>query len=275
MTSALPLINSEQLCPDETPFRVTEPHGANGNVSLLELIIINKIVAHFAPRTIFEIGTFDGRTTANLALNAPNGATVFTLDLPSDALDKTKFDIDKHDRKYIDKPASGTRFAKKNAVHKITQLFGDSATFDFSPWYGKIDLVFVDGSHATPYVENDTEVALKLVGDRDGLILWHDYNSAWPDVTNVLENYLGRDPRLSNLMQIAYTTFALCQPNSRSLRSLLRETDAMEQSRADSYWSRYPDVAASDYYGRSGRLGIMGAWLHFEHFGKAEGRTWA
>ena len=56
----------------------------------------------------------------------------------------------------------------------MEQLFGDSKALDITPWAGKCDLVFVDGSHAYSYVVSDTAKALELVRP-GGLVLWHDY----------------------------------------------------------------------------------------------------
>ena len=44
-----------------------------------------------------------------------------------------------------------------------------------------MDLVFVDGSHALPYVRSDSAHAITLVRP-GGWIIWHDYG-VWPDVT--------------------------------------------------------------------------------------------
>jgi hypothetical protein len=57
---------------------------------------------------IIEIGTFDGRTTINLAINVPDACPVFTLDLPPG--DPTHFGLDTGARTFIDKPATGARF---------------------------------------------------------------------------------------------------------------------------------------------------------------------
>jgi len=46
---------------------------------------------------------------------------------------------------------SGTRYRGTVWEHKIQQLYGDSAAFDYTPYQGKIDFVFVDGSH-TPVI---------------------------------------------------------------------------------------------------------------------------
>ena len=67
----------------------------------------------------------------------------------------------------------------------VVQLFGDSATFDWSPYYWRAGLVFVDGSHAYDYVRKDSETASRLVRSR-GVVLWHDYG-VWPGVTQAIE----------------------------------------------------------------------------------------
>ncbi len=57
---------------------------------------------------------------------------------------------------------------------KITQLFCDSKHFDEKPYTGKMDLIFIDGSHAFSYVMSDSEKAFKMIAP-NSIILWHDY----------------------------------------------------------------------------------------------------
>ena len=57
---------------------------------------------------IIEIGTFDGRTTLNLAMNAPKGSAVFTLDLPPDH--PTQFQLAPGERMFVEKMVPGERF---------------------------------------------------------------------------------------------------------------------------------------------------------------------
>jgi len=135
-----------------------------------------------------EIGTFDGRTTLNLALNAPPHLNVFTLDLPPAVA--PRFDLAPGERTYVEKPRSGRRFREAppewtQATSRITQLMGDSAAFDWSPHFGRAGLVFVDGSHAYDYVMADSDTAFRLVADK-GMVIWHDYG-VWEGVTRALE----------------------------------------------------------------------------------------
>ncbi len=159
----------------------------DGNVNLAELAILAQAAAAARPGTIIvEIGTFDGRTTMNLAVNAQ--VPVITLDLPSEHI--ALHELAAGERQYVDKPRPGERIRAaawpwSASARRIAQLYGDSATFDWSEHDGKAGLVFVDGSHAYEYVRKDSETALRLVA-AGGMVMWHDYG-AWEGVTRALE----------------------------------------------------------------------------------------
>ena len=108
-----------------------------------------------------------------------------------------KFDLAPGERAYVEKPRSGRPFPRscrsawRPAAARITQLFGDSATYDWSPHHGRAGLVFVDGSHAYDYVRADSETALRLV-QPGGVVMWHDYG-VWEGVTRALEEIEAQD----------------------------------------------------------------------------------
>lgn len=194
---------------------VIEPAVANGNVSIFELLAIVLLVRTRQPRTLFEIGTFDGRTTLNLAANISSEARIHTLDLPSTGLDQTRFKVEAIEKEFIDKPVSGSRFLGRPEASKITQHYGDSAKFDFAPYIGQMDFVFVDASHAYEYVLNDSRIAFKLLRPGKGIILWHDYNQPewWPGVIRALDELYAGSPEFSRLRQIEGTSFACLVAN--------------------------------------------------------------
>jgi predicted O-methyltransferase YrrM len=175
----------------------------------VELITINKIVKAFSPKRLFEIGTFDGRTTLNLAVNSKKTAKVYTIDLPKKENPKTSLPLyegkEASDFVYIKMKETGKRFMKSELRHKVVQLYGDSAKFDFKPFYKSMDFVFVDGSHSKYYVENDTEVAMKLLKP-NGIIMWHDYG-IWKDVTETLDSFFKKDNRFRKAVKIENTCF--------------------------------------------------------------------
>ncbi|MGI9179346.1 MAG: class I SAM-dependent methyltransferase [Longimicrobiaceae bacterium] len=207
---ALPSVELHDLVPDCGAIRICAPEVVEGNVTLLELVAINKLVSHLSPRRLFEIGTFDGRTTLNLAVNSPEGAEVFTLDLPRTDLAATALPVEPSERIYIEKDESGARYRGSGYESKITQLYGDSALFDFSPFRGSIDFVFIDGSHAYEYVLTDSRNALRMLSGTGGIILWHDYGG-WDGVTRALNELYHGQSEFGGLRRLAGTSLALLQ----------------------------------------------------------------
>ena len=105
------------------PLALPDLVAADGNVSLLELTVLARLVRARAPRVIWEIGTFDGRTTRVLAANAP-AAEVHTLDLP--ASQTPAHELSGAERRFVEKSSSGARFAGTPEAARITQHLGDS-----------------------------------------------------------------------------------------------------------------------------------------------------
>jgi predicted O-methyltransferase YrrM len=171
------------------PIRLAETAKSDGNVRLSELAVLAlAALATPAGSEIIEIGTFDGRTALKLAINAPHGVSIATLDLPADQ--PSALAIEESERRYIGKPVPGARLRScgspwRDDADRVVQLRGDSATFDWSPHFGRAGLVFVDGSHAYDYARKDSETAMRLVKP-GGVVLWHDYG-VWPGVTQALE----------------------------------------------------------------------------------------
>lgn len=155
--------------------------------------VIAALAAELKYETLFEIGTSLGRTTWTVAHHNP-GMRIFTLDMPLEQQpDQTTFAIGADDRNYF-RPAHacGEAFRGTPEEAAITQLWGDSATFDYTPYRGTIDLVYVDGAHTYEYVESDTRAAFSLVRP-GGMIVWDDYSTS-PGVYQYLsQNAAGFD----------------------------------------------------------------------------------
>lgn len=135
-----------------------------------------EVCALLRPERVFEIGTSTGRRTALLAMNVPEGAKIFTLDLPPDAA------LPEHasDLHLIaaSKSELGLHFRDTAWNGKtVFQLHGDSKTFDYTPYANGIDLAIVDGSHTYEYASSDSYAAFGMIR-AGGVILWHDYESA-------------------------------------------------------------------------------------------------
>jgi hypothetical protein len=182
-------------CTKQRSIRIWEREKENGNVRISELGILSALAADCENGTnLFEIGTFDGRTTLNVALSSPAQCAIYTLDLPPGL--ETVFSLVEGERHMVGKAKSGSRYEKHRetypaAVGKIHQLLGDSAAFDFSPYQASCSLVFVDGSHAFDCVMSDTRAAMDLaIGG--GVVVWHDYG-IWGDVTRALDELERRE----------------------------------------------------------------------------------
>ena len=216
MSPKLPEVNLAQLV-GAGPVHLLEPYAVDGNVTVTELVVLASIARMYRPETIFEIGTFDGRTTLNLAANAPD-ARVHTLDLPAGEI--TGLAVKPGDDKYINKQVSGARFGGTEYESRIVQHYGDSATFDFSPFEGTIDLVFVDGAHSYDYVRNDSQIALKLLRRGRGVVLWHDYGTR--EVTEAIDDLWEREARFAGIRRVEQTALAILDTSARGLRGTLQ-----------------------------------------------------
>ena len=144
-----------------------------GPITRQSSLVLCALGALLASETIFEFGTFRGDTTWLLAHNLPR-AEVYTLDLAGpDATGSAELELTDAGEYFLDWDR-GARFRDTPEAARITRLVGDSATFDFSPYRGKIDLVYVDASHSFSYVKSDTEAALAMLSPT-GTIVWDDY----------------------------------------------------------------------------------------------------
>ena len=149
-----------------------------GPVSRSCRLVLAALAMLLEAERIFEIGTYAGETTWVLAHNRPN-ARVHTLDLPGpEAVASAGLELT--DPEYFERWDRGRYFRGTPEAERITQLRGDSATFDFSPYSGAMDLVFIDASHSYSYVRSDTDAAFGMLSEL-GMIVWDDY-SYYPGV---------------------------------------------------------------------------------------------
>ena len=78
----------------------------------------------------------------------------------------------------------GKRSLSDPAITNVTQHYGDSATWDFSPVQG-LDFVFIDGSHTYQYVRSDTIRCAEAAAGR-ATFVWHDFDYCHYDVVRYL-----------------------------------------------------------------------------------------
>lgn len=129
---------------------------ADGSLGVHDQVALISLLRDREPGVVLEIGTYNGATTRLIALNLPR-AQIHTLDLPQDIsseqLNQSK--LPKDDFHLIGNRRVGEAIVSDPAITNVTQHYGDSATWDFSPVQG-LDFVFIDGSHTYQYVRSDT-----------------------------------------------------------------------------------------------------------------------
>ena len=163
-------------------------------VPLPELLTLAAISRHIKPRRIFEIGTYTGSSTLEMAINTADETEILTLDLePGEKI--------------------GSAFRDTTHAAKIRQLYGNSLTFDYTPYEHSVDLVLVDANHSYECVSSDTEKAFTLLRP-GGVIVWDDYrwldiHSECAGVTRFLNEFQAKSP----LFSIAGTRFAIYVDN--------------------------------------------------------------
>jgi predicted O-methyltransferase YrrM len=156
-----------------SPFAIPLTWHAPFGADIVSLCLLARILK---PKVIFEIGTFTGYTALHFALNTPEDAQIYTLDLSKDERADPGMQVTVLDQNLVKVHAGTQRYAfdDSNAAAKATCLYGDSATFDYSPYHGKVDLFFIDGAHSYEYVRSDTRNALKCCHP-GSVIAWHDF----------------------------------------------------------------------------------------------------
>lgn len=118
----IPEISIEELIKESSGVELLELKANDGNVSFTELNVIANLIKIKNPANLFEIGTFDGRTTLNMAANCSQNAKVYTLDLLKDNVEQTKLPLVPYEKNYINKEVIGGRFKNTKFECKIKQL---------------------------------------------------------------------------------------------------------------------------------------------------------
>jgi hypothetical protein len=208
----LPVVPADTVASPGTAVVVRDLAPDVGHISLIESAVLARLVRARGAKRIFEFGTFDGRTTLDLACNAEPDARVFTLDLPPGHDGRsTAAPLAPAEGALVRARPERRRFEGLPEADRIVSLTGDSATFDFAPYERSMDLVFVDGSHSFEYALGDSRTALSLVKP-GGLVVWHDYGAqGWPGVVRALDALHDEGGEFSGLRHVDGTTLVILE----------------------------------------------------------------
>lgn len=161
LRQGLPAIDLLDLVPDlaedVSPYAFLE-----GGSTTIDLALLKALARRYEACRYFEIGAWRGESVANVAAVAKDCISLSLSDAEMRAAG--------WDERYV-KTAKVFSRHLPNVVH----IGHDSRTFDYSPYVGTCDLVFVDGDHSYDGVRADTEHAFRLLRDERSVIVWHDY----------------------------------------------------------------------------------------------------
>lgn len=168
----IPLVPAETAFP-EADFGAVEllyPLPSLHAVSSTELIILAAVTRAVQPARVLELGVAAGRTTINLALQAP-AAEIIGIDLPPDH-PKRAMGGSLPGPSDINPP--GQLFANGQFGDRIRLVLQDLAEFDFASLANTVDLAFIDGHHDYESARRDTLGVLNTLRP-GGWVFWHDY----------------------------------------------------------------------------------------------------
>ena len=125
------------------------------------------VLANVNARVALEIGTSQGHMSAFMADNTPNGK-VFTVNIHPDEINKGGVLTT-----YAPSLEQIGSYYKSKGHKNIEQIIANTATWVLN--IGTIDVAFIDGSHDTDFVYNDTKKILEYCKP-GSFIMWHDFN---------------------------------------------------------------------------------------------------
>ena len=181
---------------------VTIPaYHSGGGMGFDELVYLARAVKVLKPTTIFEMGTYNGLTTAVFILNSEKTTKILTLDLPPGSSETAELSSDGN----LVESRQLLSTTKALGLSGYTQLLCDSMQFDPTPFYGTVDLGLIDAAHDLLHVQNDTVKMAHMMAP-SGMVFWHDYGGKGTlrPLASYLENLAKRRP----LYHIFGTTLA-------------------------------------------------------------------
>lgn len=163
----LPRLSWEAFLPDDDLAlgRIAE---REGNTALTEIAALCLTIRRYGCKSVLEIGTFDGRTTYNLATHVGPGGRVVTVNLPPDQLPVQYI----HEGGRI---VSGARFHGTPVADRIRELFRDTSEMESADFGATFDLIYNDGDIRAEGILRDCRLihgALKRTGR--GIIFWRN-----------------------------------------------------------------------------------------------------
>ncbi|MFL5583052.1 MAG: class I SAM-dependent methyltransferase [Gemmatimonadaceae bacterium] len=179
--------------PEVAPPGLDVPGVSAGPMPARDVAAFTRLLSHVRPRTVLEIGTNWGCSTAMFALNTEDAARIWTVDVCREMFDEAALARSRELDMVLPRARTGEVYRRLPEARKVTQVFRDSRLLDWteSDFPPAFDLVFVDACHEYEFARSDTERAWPRVAP-GGLLVWHDYYprvEMWPGVFRAVNDF--------------------------------------------------------------------------------------
>jgi len=156
----------------------------DGELCPRDLAFLLAIAKRAQAKHVLEIGTYNGRTTLELA-KLDSVVSVETVDLP----DEPVLDESHDDHHLIAKREVGSAYLGHPEARKITQYRMDSKQLSHWPGLPHLDrdLFWIDGAHTYGACKWDSETCLGMASHTKGTIVWHDCDPTHQGVVKAIE----------------------------------------------------------------------------------------
>jgi len=161
LSRGLPMVEMDQLIASGTIKLGPMTHLDGGSLPT-DMMLLAGLAERIENCAYFEIGTWRGESVANVASRASSCHTLCLSDKEMQAMGMQPGTI-----------ASHRLFSK--GLKNVTQLRGDSRSFDFGKLNRRFDLIFIDGDHHYEFIKSDTENIFRHLVHDTSIVVWHDY----------------------------------------------------------------------------------------------------
>lgn len=198
------------------PLLLDWPKG-NPGCSILETCLLIAAARIVNARRYFEFGTYLGRTSLNLMMNASPGSSLITLDLPAPI--ERPGNVVETDCMNAHFAAGPMAFEGTIYEQRIKRVTADSRTWKYQG-PKDVDFVFIDGGHDVETLEADTDNAFRMLKP-GGVIAWHDYgHPGFQPLTDWLDSRKFFSPEVRLVVHAAETLLVFYFDG---IRGILRE----------------------------------------------------
>ncbi len=144
-----------------------------------ELYSLISLFREVNPSNVLEIGCFKAGSAYHFMLNSGPSTQIYSLD-----------------KSFHKVPASIMSSLKDSKRFHMIEM--SSLNLETTPFKGKFDFIFIDGSHEYEDVKIDTQKSLEMLG-AGGMIVWDDYSPGYPGVYHWLNEFKDQGHKVLNI----------------------------------------------------------------------------